>query len=177
MQMGCEPDGCDALSSARKGVSGKTTDARRMPGEGVTSAGRVHPSVNPKQDTYLSSGLTGSTWAVLSPSLTDLRKPAIALPRSEPRPRRRLVPNSMTTIRRMIRSCQMLIPIILLTSIASNAVNDPRDRCVRFRTWIHACRGAACLPPAVAPHGRSLRSAAPVRHAVLQQGADMQHHD
>src|SRR5690606_1386692 len=48
----------------------------------------------------------------------------MAPPTSLPSPRRRLVPNSMITISRMITSCQILMPIISIYSVI-NMIRPP----------------------------------------------------
>src|SRR5690606_30470075 len=103
---------------------------------------------------YLISCLTGS--GALSPSLTDLRKPLMAPPRSEPRLRRRLVPNSMTTISRMIRSCQMLIPIISFTSWKLHCRSMTRVVMLVIVHFLHVLHGFVPHVPHLphVPHAR-----------------------
>src|SRR5690554_4356073 len=79
---------------------------------------------------WLLSFSASSAWGLFSPSLTALRKPLMALPTSLPSPRRRLVPNSVTTISRMIRSCQILMPIISSYSLTVLAGHDGRRGCL-----------------------------------------------
>src|SRR5690606_23412246 len=122
--------------------------APRATGDGACARGpRADPiGAKPVQECcWLLSLSLSSAAGVLSPSLTALRKPLMALPTSEPRPRRRLVPNSSTTISRMIASCQILIPIISLNSSVPTSVAG-------VTVWIHR------LGVHVMPHTAVLRS-------------------
>src|SRR5690606_2354906 len=94
---------------------------------------------------WLLSLSLSSAAGVLSPSLTALRKPLMALPTSEPRPGRRLVPHSSTTLSRVVASCQILIPIISLNSSVPTSVAG-------VTVWIHR------LGVHVMPHTAVLRS-------------------
>src|SRR5690606_24632873 len=97
-----------------------------------------------------------SDWGLVSPSLTALRKPLMAPPMSLPSPRRRLVPNSMITISRMITSCQILMPIISIYSVTNY---DPaamagwllvQVSASRHASWCRAC----CPDPAYLSYHR-----------------------
>src|SRR5690606_33287360 len=134
------------LPQGRPALRASTTNGGKVATGGSEAA-------SPMPD-YLISCLTGS--GALSPSLTDLRKPLMAPPRSEPRLRRRLVPNSMTTISRMIRSCQMLIPIISFTPWKFHCRSMTRVVMLVIVPFLHVLHGFVPHVPHLphVPHAR-----------------------
>src|SRR5690625_1288716 len=76
--------------------------------------------------------LLGSSGCSGSSSATGFLKPLMAEPKSVPMLRRRLVPNSMTTMARIIRSCHMLMPLIPMTGCSTVKIKRQRAQPLGF---------------------------------------------